>query len=46
MKNLTLIKKKPSKEGREISDLVSSKLLEEFFNGFVIKIDQAYTYDS
>ena len=46
MKNLNLIKKKLSKEDREISVLDPSKLLTEFFNGVVIKIDKAYAYDS
>ena len=46
MKNLNLIKKKLSKEDREISVLVPSKLLEEFFNDAVIKIDEPYAYDS
>ena len=46
MKNLNLIKKKLSKEDRKISVQDQSKLLAEFFNGVVIKIDEAYTYDS
>ena len=47
MKNLNLIKKKLSKEDREISVQDPSKLLAEFFNVAVIKIDEAYdTYDS
>ena len=46
MKNLNLIKKKLSKEDRKISVQDPSKLLAEFFNGVVIKIDEAYTYDS
>ena len=46
MKNLNLIKKKLSKEDRKISVLDPSKLLAEFFNGAVIKIDEAYAYDS
>ena len=46
MKNLNLIKKKLSKEDRKISVQNQSKLLAEFFNGVVIKIDEAYTYDS
>ena len=46
MKNLNLIKKKLSKEDRKISVQDQSKLLGEFFNGVVIKIDEAYTYDS
>ena len=46
MKNLNLIKKKPSKEERKISVQDQLKLLAEFFNGVVIKIDEAYAYDS
>ena len=46
MKNLNIIKKKLSKEDRKISVQDPSKLLAEFFNGVVIKIDEAYTYDS
>jgi len=46
MKNLNLIKKKLSKEDRKISVQDPSKLLEEFFNGIVIKLDEAYVYDS
>ena len=46
MKNLNLIKKKLSKEDRKISVQDPSKLLAEFFNGVVIKLDEAYIYDS
>ena len=46
MKNLNLIKKKLSKEDRKIAVLDLSKLLAEFLNGVVIKIDEAYAYDS
>ena len=47
MKNLNIIKKKLSKEDRKISVQDPSKLLAEFFNVVVIKIDEAYdTYDS
>ena len=42
MKNLNLIKKKLSKEDRKISVQDPSKLLAEFFNVVVIKIDEAY----
>ena len=38
--------KKLSKEDREISVQDPSKLLADFFNGVVIKIDEAYAYDS
>ena len=46
MKNLNIIKKKLSKEDRKISFQDPSKLLAGFFNVVVIKIDEAYTYDS
>tara|TARA_A200000159_G_scaffold74977_1_gene69703 strand:- start:433 stop:573 length:141 start_codon:yes stop_codon:yes gene_type:complete len=46
MKKVNLIKKKLSKEDRNISVQDPSKLLAEFFNGVVIKIDEAYAYDS
>ena len=46
MKKLNLIKKKLSKEDRKISAQDPSKLLAEFFNGVVIKLDEAYVYDS
>ena len=46
MKNLNPIKKKLSKKDREISFQDPSKLLAELFNGVVIKIDEAYAYDS
>ena len=46
MKNLNLTKKKPSKEDRKIPVQDPSNLLAEYFNGVVIKIDEAYTYDS
>ena len=42
MNNLNIIKKKLSKEDRKISAQDPSKLLTEFFNVVVIKIDQAY----
>ena len=46
MKNLNLIKKKLSNEDRKISVQDPSKLLAEFINGVVIKLDEAYVYDS
>ena len=46
MKKLKLIKKKISKVDRKISVQDPSKLLAEFFNDVVIKIDEAYAYDS
>ena len=46
MKNLNLIKKKLSKEDRKISVQDPSKLLAGYFNGVVIKLDEAYVYDT
>ena len=46
MKKLKQIKKKLSEEDRKISVKDPSKLLAEFFNGVVIELDEAYTYDS
>ena len=46
MKNLNIIKKKLSKEGKKISVQGPSKLLAKFFNGVVIKLDEAFAYDS
>ena len=46
MKNLNLIKKKLSKEDKKISAQDPSKLLADFFNGVVIKLDEKYSYDS
>ena len=46
MKNLNPIKKKLSKEDRKISVQDPSKLLAEYCNGVVIKLDEAYEYDS
>ena len=46
MKNLNIIKKKLSKEDIKLSVQDPSKLLAEFFNAVLIKIDEAYAYDS
>ena len=46
MTYLNTIKKKLSKVERKISIQESSKLLAEFFNGVVIKLDEEYKYDS
>ena len=46
MKYLNIIKKNLSKEDRKISVQDPSKLLAKFFNGVVIKLDEAYVYDS
>ena len=46
MTNLNPIKKKLSKKNRKIIVQDPSKLLAEFFNGVVIKIDEEYTYDA
>ncbi len=40
MKNINLVKKKIQKEQRQGSVRDSSKLLAEFFNGVVIKLDE------
>ena len=46
MTNLNPIKKKPAKENRKVSAQDPSKLLAEFFNGVVIKLDEKYVYDA
>ena len=46
MTNLNTIKKKLSKVDRKVSVQDPSKLLAEFFNGVVIKLDDEYKYDS
>ena len=46
MTNLNLIKKKIAKENRKVSIQDPSKLLTEFFNGFVIELDEEYKYDA
>ena len=46
MNNLNQIKKKLSKENRRFSVQDSSKLLADFFNGIVIKLDKEYEYDA
>jgi len=46
MTNLNPIKKKLSKLDKKISIQEPSKLLAEFFNGVVIKLDEEYEYDS
>ena len=45
MTNLNPIKKKLSKENRKVSIQDPSRLLAEFFNGVVIKLDEEYIYD-
>ena len=45
MINLNPIKKKLSKVERKVSVQDSSKLLAEFFNGFVIELDEEYKED-
>ena len=45
MNNLNPIKKKLSKVDRKIYIQDPSKLLAEFFNGVVIKLDEEYIYD-
>ena len=46
MKNLNAVEKKLSKEDSKISVQDPSILLAEFFNGFVIELDEEYAYDS
>ena len=46
MKYLNIIKKKLSKEDRKISVQDPSKLLAKYFNVVLIKLDEAYAYDS
>ncbi len=46
MTNLNLIKKKLVKENRKVSFQDLSKLLAEFFNGVVIKLNEEYAYDA
>ena len=46
MTNLNPIKKKLAKEDRKVSVQDPSKLLAEFFNGVVIKLDEEYAYDA
>ena len=46
MTNLNPIKKKLAKENRKVSVQDPSKLLAEFFNGVVIKLDEEYAYDA
>ncbi len=45
MKNFNLDKKKILKEDRKVSVRDSSKLLADFFNGVVIKLDDEFIYD-
>ena len=46
MTNLNPIKKKFAKQDRKASPQDPSKLLAEFFNGIVIKLNDEYSYDS
>ena len=46
MTNLNSIKKKLAKDYRKVSVQDPSKLLAEFFNGIVIKLDEEYAYDA
>ena len=46
MTNLNPIKKKLAKEDRKVSVQDPSKLLADFFNGVVIKLDVEYAYDA
>ena len=44
MTNLNSTKKKLAKDYRKVMFQDSSKLLAEFFNGVVIKLDEEYAY--
>ena len=46
MNNLNPIKKKLAKEYTKVSIQDPSKLLAEFFNGVVIKLDEEYAYEA
>ena len=46
MTYLNSIKKKLVKDNRKVSIQDPSKLLAEFFNGVVIKLDEEYAYDA
>ena len=46
MTNLNPIKKKLAKEYRKVSVQDPSKLLAEFFNGEVIRLDEEYAFDA
>ena len=46
MTNLNSIKKKLAKDYRKVSIKDPSKLLAEFFNGVVIKLDEEYAYEA
>ena len=40
MKNFNLVKKKITKEAKQVSHRESTKLLAEFFNGVIISLDE------
>ena len=46
MKKLNPVSKKLSKKDKKLSLQDPSKLLADFFNGVVIKLDEEYLYDS
>ena len=46
MKDINLIEKIFSKEKKIISLTEQSKLLADFFNGFVIEIEEEYVHES
>ena len=46
MTNLNPIKKKLSTDYRKVTFQDPSKLLAEFFNGVVIKLDEEYAYEA
>ena len=45
MKNLNPVKKKTSKDDRQVSFPDSSKQLAEFFHGVVINLDEEFMHD-
>jgi len=46
MKNINTIKKTLIKEKRGISLIETSRLLADFFNGVVIKVEEEYVHES
>jgi len=46
MKNINPIEKKISKEERSVSIIEHSKLLADFFNGFIIEVEEEYIHES
>ena len=46
MRNINPIEKKVSKEKRIISLTEPTKLLADFFNGFIIEVEEEYIHES